>query len=110
MSVAVSSTGAGSYQLGTYFMINLPRCGPDCVFDGPTSFLRFMITNADGANSLLLDHSCDCLFQKVEVLHAGNVHEVTDNYHQLSHFLLDSQVKPSYRNTSIKDAIKHMVK
>ena len=64
MSVAVPSTGAGSYQLGTYFMINLPRCGPDCVFDGPTSFLRFMITNADGANSLLLDHSCDCVFHK----------------------------------------------
>ena len=28
MSVAVPSAGAGSYQLGTYFMINLPRFGP----------------------------------------------------------------------------------
>ena len=48
----------------------------------------------------MLDHSCDCLFQKVEVLHAGNVLEVIDNYHQLSHLLLDSQVDPSLRNTS----------
>ena len=69
MSVAVPCTGAGSYQLGTYFMINLPRCGLDYVFDGPNSFLRFMITNAHGAKSLLLDHSCDCLFQKLKVLH-----------------------------------------
>jgi len=91
MTVTVPCTGASSYQLGTYFMINLPRCGPDYVFDGPNLFLRFMVTNVDGANNLYLDHSCDCLFQKVEVLHAGNVLEVIDNYHQLSHLLLDSQ-------------------
>ena len=81
ITVAVPCTGAGSYPLGTYFMINLPRCGPDYVFDGANSFLRFMVTNADANNNLILDHSCDCLFQKVEVLHGGNVLEVIDNYH-----------------------------
>ena len=68
ITVAVPCTGAGSYPLGTYFMINLPRCGPDYVFDGANSFLRFMVTNADANNSLILDHSCDCHFQKVEAL------------------------------------------
>ena len=41
MTVAVLCTGAGSYNLGTYFMINLPTCGPDYVLDGANSFLRF---------------------------------------------------------------------
>ena len=31
MTVAVPCTGAGIYNPGTYFMINLPRCGPDYV-------------------------------------------------------------------------------
>ena len=64
MTVAVPCTGANSYNLGTYFMINLPRCGPDYVLDGANSFLCFQITNNDGDNNLILDHSCDCLFQK----------------------------------------------
>ena len=55
MTVTVPCTGASSYQLGTYFMINLPRCGPDYVFDRPNSFLCFMVQNADNANSLYLD-------------------------------------------------------
>ena len=38
MTVTVPCTGASLYNLGTYFMINLPRCGPDYVFDGPNSF------------------------------------------------------------------------
>ena len=86
MTVTVPCTGANAYNPATYFMINLPKCGPDYVFDGPNSFLRFMLTNSDAA-TINLDHSCDCLFQKVEVLHAGNVLEVIDNYHQLSHLL-----------------------
>ena len=40
-------------------------------------------------------------FSKVEVLHGGHVLEVIDNYNQLSHLLLDSQVDPSVRNTSL---------
>ena len=101
ITVAVPCTGSNSYALGTYFIINLPRCGPNYVFDGPNSFIRFQVTNADAASSLILDHSCDCLFQKVEVLHAGNVLEVIDNYHQLSSILLDAQVPPTLRNTSL---------
>ena len=100
ITVAVPCTGANAYNPGTYFMINLPRCGPDYVFDGPNSFLRFQVTNKDTANTLILDHSCDCLFSKVEVLHGGNVLEVIDNYHQLSSLLLDAQVDPTLRNTS----------
>ena len=42
-----------------------------------------MVSNAGGANSLLLAHICDCLFQKVKVLHAGNVLKLIDNYHQV---------------------------
>ena len=101
ITVAVPCTGAGTYQLGTYFMINLPRCGQDFLFDGPNSFLRFQVNNTDTANTLILDHSCDCFFQKVEVLHGGNVLEVIDNYHQLSALLLDAQVPPTLRNTSL---------
>ena len=81
-------------------MINLPRCGPDYVFDGPNSFLRFMVTTLDAA-TINLDHSCDCFSQKIEVLHGGNVLEVIDNYHQRSHLLLDSQVDLSLRNTAL---------
>ena len=66
MTVTVPCTGANAYNPGTYFMINLPRCGPDYVFDGPNSFLRFMVTNGDGANTLYFDHSCDCLFQNAK--------------------------------------------
>ena len=101
MNVAVPCTGAGSYNLGTYFMINLLRCGHDYVFDGANSFLRLQVTNADTTNGLILDHSCDCLLQEVEVLHGGNVLEVIDNYHQLSALLLDAQVPPTLRNTSL---------
>ena len=101
MTVAVPCTGAGTYNLGTYFMINLPRCGPDYVFDGANSFLRFQVTNNDTTNGLILDHSCDCLFQRVEILHGGCVLESIDNYNQLSHVLLDSQVPPNLRNTSL---------
>ena len=72
-----------------------------CV-NGPNSFLHFMVTNADATRkNLLLHHSCDCLFQKIEVLHGGNVLGVFDNYNQLSHMLLDAQVHPSVHNTSL---------
>ena len=53
------------------------------------------------AATINLDHSCDCFSQKIEVLHGGNVLEVIDNYHQLSHLLLDSQVDLSLRNTAL---------
>jgi len=38
MTVVVPCTGASSYNPGTYFMINLPRYGPDYVFHGCISF------------------------------------------------------------------------
>lgn len=98
ISVAVPCTGANAYNPSSYFMINLPRCGPDYVLDGANSFLRFMVTNKDAAE-LRLDHSCDCFFQKLEILHGGAVLETIDNYHQLSHLLLDAQVDLSSRNT-----------
>ena len=53
-------------------MINLPGCGPDYVVDGANQFLSFLVMNNDTTNGFILDHSCDCLFQKVEVLHGGN--------------------------------------
>ena len=82
-------------------MINLPRCGPDYVLDGANSFLRFQITNNDGTGSLNLHHSCDWLFQKIEILPGGAVLETIDNYHQLSALLLDAQVDTSVRCTSL---------
>ena len=51
-------------------MRKLPRCGPKYFFDGLNSFLHFMITDKDAA-IINLNHSCDYLFQKVEVLYAG---------------------------------------
>ena len=38
-------------------------------------------------------------FQKLEVMHAGNLLECIDNYQQLSAMLMDSQVDSSIRNT-----------
>ena len=64
ITIAVPCTGANAYTLVTYFMINLLRCGPDYVFDGANLFLCFQITNNNGANNWLIDHSCGCLFQK----------------------------------------------
>ena len=51
-----------------------------------------MVTNKDAAHSLYLEHSFDGLFQKVEVLHAGNVLRFIDNY---------GQVHPSLCNTAL---------
>ena len=70
------------------------------MLDGNNSILRFQVNNKDTTRSLTPDHSCDCFFQKVEVLHGGTVLEVIDNYHQLSSLLLDSQVPTNLRNTS----------
>ena len=95
IAVSVPCTGAQSYNMGTYFMINLPVCGPDYCFDPMNSFLRFKATNNDAAGVLMLGHSADSFFQKLEVMHAGNLLECIDNYQQLSAMLMDSQVDSS---------------
>ena len=57
IAISVPSTGASSYYLASYFMINIPRAGPDYVFDPMNSFLRFKATIADQAGVLSIDHS-----------------------------------------------------
>ena len=99
IAVSVPCTGAQSYNMGTYFMINLPVCGPDYCFDPMNSFLRFKATNIDAAGVLMLGHSADSFFQKLEVMHAGNLLECIDNYQQLSAMVMDSQEDSSIRNT-----------
>ena len=97
----VPITGVSSYLPGSYFIINIPRTAPNCVFDPNNSFLRFRVVNnnaADGA-TLRLDHSVDCLFSRVEILMAGNPIEVIDNYASLSAMLTDISVEPNYRAT-----------
>ena len=42
MAVVVPITGASTYNAGSYFIINIPRSGPNCVFDPANSFLRFL--------------------------------------------------------------------
>ena len=84
IAISVPSTGASSYNLGSYFMINVPRAGPDYVFDPMNLFLRFEATIAHTAGALTIDHSANSFIQKLEVLHAGNVLETIDNYQQLS--------------------------
>ena len=54
-------TGSGSYTLGSYFIINIPRCGPEYVFDPMNSFLRFNVYNADGTGVLNWDHSVNSI-------------------------------------------------
>ena len=61
------------------------------------SFLRSNVYNADGTGILSWDHSLNSLIQKLEVLQAGNVLEVVDNYPQLSALLLDTQEEHSAR-------------
>ena len=80
MAVVVPITGASTYNAGSYFIINIPRSGPNCVFDPANSFLRFNVWNTDTTASVTLDHSADNLIQTVEVLLAGNVLEIIDNY------------------------------
>ena len=89
MAIALPITGAGSYQLGLTFFINIPRCSEDTVFDPCNSFLRFNVSNADGTGVLVWDHSVNSLIKKVDVLHAGNLVESIDNYGQLASFMLD---------------------
>ena len=38
MAVVVPITGASTYNAGSYFIINIPRSGPNCVFDPANSF------------------------------------------------------------------------
>ena len=101
IAISVPSTGAGSYNLGSYFMINIPRAGPDYVFDPMNSFLCFKATIADAAGVLSINHSANSFIQKLEVLLAGNVLETIDTYHQLSAILIDTQVDSSARKTNL---------
>ena len=102
MAVALPITGAGSYQLGSTFVINIPRCSEDTVFDPCNSFLRFHVYNSDGTGVLVWDHWVNSLIKKVNVLHAGNLVESIDNYGQLASFMLDCQVDQSTRITGLK--------
>ena len=99
MAIALPITGAGSYQLGSTFLINIPRCSDDTVFDPCNSFLRFNVYNADGTGVLVWDHSVNSLLKQVDVLHAGNLVESIANYGQLASFMLDCQVEQSTRIT-----------
>ena len=101
IAISVPSTGAGTYNLATYAIINFPRCGFDYVFDPMNSFLRFKATIVDAAGILILDHSANSFIQKLEVLHAGNVLETIDNYQQLSAIMIDTQVDASARVSSL---------
>ena len=65
------------------------------------SFLRFNVYSADGTGVLTWDHSVNSIIQKLEVLHAGNILEIVDNYPQLSALLLDTQVEQSARISSL---------
>ena len=47
IAVAVPCTGANAYQLGGYFMINVPRSGPDYVLDPMNTFLCFQAYISD---------------------------------------------------------------
>ena len=93
IAIAQPITGSGSYTLGSYFIINIPRCGPEYVFDPMNSFLRFNVYNADRTGVLNWDHSVNSIIARLEVLHSGNVLETIDNYPQLSALLIDCQVE-----------------
>ena len=41
------------YKLRTYFIINIPRCGPDFVFDARKLFLCFNAYKSDGTGVLV---------------------------------------------------------
>lgn len=99
----VPITGVNEYTPGSYFIINIPRTAPNCVLDANNSFLRFRLknTNAAGGASLTLNNSCDCIFQRLEVMYAGNVIECIDDYSVLSNLLLDICVEPHYRSTTL---------
>ena len=101
IAVAQPCTGSNAYTLGSYFIINIPRCRPDYLFNPINSFLRFNASNADGTGVLNFDDSVNSLISKLEVLHAGNVLEVIDNSPQLSVFLIDTQVHQASRITGL---------
>ena len=101
LSIALPITGAGSYQLGSTFVINIPRCADDTVFDPANSFLRFNVYNSDGTGVLSWDHSANSVIKKLDVLHAGNLVESVDNYGNLAAMLMDCQVDQSARITSL---------
>ena len=56
IAIAQPITGSGSYTLGSYFIINIPCCAPDYVFDPMNSFLRFNVYNADKIESTCSFH------------------------------------------------------
>ena len=70
------------------------------MFDPMNSYLRFKVTNP-GNQACTPDHSADSFIEKVEVLHAGNVLEQINSYGVLSSMLLDCQVDPSIRCSSL---------
>ena len=82
IAVPCTSTSAGEYQLGSYFMMNVPR-SVDHVFDPMNTFLCFQayITDGTGTGSLDLSHSysCDSFFQHVKILQSRNMLEVIDD-------------------------------
>ena len=64
IAIYVPSTCANVYNLGTYFIINILRCGPDYVCDPMNSFLSFEATIADTVGALTLDHCANLFIQK----------------------------------------------
>ena len=67
MSVTVPATGSGDYDSGSYFLINVPRCGPQHVFAPMNSYLRFKVTNNSDKN-VTFDDSADSFIEKLKVL------------------------------------------
>ena len=64
ISIAVPCTGANAYPLGSYFMINVPQCGPYYVLNPMNTFLRFYAYISDVSGVLELGYSCDSPFQR----------------------------------------------
>ena len=54
ISIAVPATGAGDYYPGSYFLLNICRCGPNHIFDPMNSFLRLKVTNADDTANITM--------------------------------------------------------
>ena len=100
IAMSVPVPGSGDYYAGSYFIINIPRSGPSHVFDPVNSFLRFKVSNL-GDHIVNPNNSADSFISKVEVLYCGNVLETVDNYPVIASMLLDSQVEPSFRRTSM---------
>jgi hypothetical protein len=97
--VILASTNGNSFTLEQVAEIQIPGNQMNTFMDWQSSYLKFTVTNNDGAAiELPGTGGAYNLIQKIEVLSAGQTLCSIDNYNKLVNMLSDMQLSQDYKN------------